>query len=129
MSIKLQKSPLLHVCAEKIFSSNDIGPKLLYMNSLDPREHVTYPQHLVVCNRNDSNAISSKFSKISKSIFEQPSLECHNTVQSWVVQNGCSKILFEILLNLLEMALESFLLHTTRCCGYVSCSLGPREFM
>ena len=69
VSIKLENVPSPRVCVLKNFCRHDIVPKLFFLTSLDPREHVTYPQCTIICNRNFSRATSNHLGKIAKSIF------------------------------------------------------------
>ena len=71
VSIKLKNVPSARVCVLKIFIRHYIVPKLFFLTSLDPKEHVTYSQRTKIHNRNFSRATSNHLSKIAKSIFYQ----------------------------------------------------------
>ena len=69
VSIKLKNVPWARVWAPKNFVRHYIVPKLFFLTSLDPREHVTYPQCIIICNRNFSRAILNNLCKIAKKHF------------------------------------------------------------
>ena len=69
VSTKYQKLPPFPFLVKIILSVGHMGSKIISITSLDPREHVRYPQHVMDCYRTVSKAIRSEFSKISKSNF------------------------------------------------------------
>ena len=75
VSIKLKNVPSARVCVLKMFIRHHIVPKLFFLTSLDPKEHVTYSQRTEIHNRNFSRATSNHLSKITKSFFIS-SFEC-----------------------------------------------------
>ena len=76
VSTKYQKLPPFPFLVEIILSVGHIGSKIISITSLDPREHVRYPQHIMDCYRTVSKAIRSEFSKISKSNFLWANSHC-----------------------------------------------------
>ena len=57
VSIKLQKLPSFHVFLPKNVFMHVIDLKMFSTCSLDQGEHVTYPQHHMICHRSVSNAV------------------------------------------------------------------------
>ena len=58
VSIKLQKPPSCRVFIHKNVSVHVIGPEMFSTYFLEQGEHVTYPQHDIICHRSGSNAIA-----------------------------------------------------------------------
>ena len=75
-STKYQKLPPFSFVFKIIGSVDHMGPKLVSLTSLHPREHVRYPQHAMKCYRTVSKAIWSEFNKISKSNFLWANSHC-----------------------------------------------------
>ena len=69
VSIKYQKRSSLRFLLQKIISGYHTGSKITSMYSLDLREHVRYPQHLMKWYRNFSKVIWIEFNVIFKSTF------------------------------------------------------------
>ena len=94
---------------------------------LDQVEHVTYPQHHMICHRSVSNAVWNQFTKIVKSSFFTSNLE---VLKSWGFSTSkffVKKELFTVFVNWFQTALETLLWHIMWCCGYVTCSPWSRE--
>ena len=129
MSINCQKVPSLRFLIVKIISIGHIVSKCNYLCSLDLGEHVRYPQHLMNYGRTLSRAIQSEIKKISKSNFLSEFIvfllsECYK-----IFNITAKKVLLKITLNSIQIALEKFLYHFVRYCGYLTCCLGCKEYL
>ena len=75
VSIKLQKLPSFHVFLPQNVFMHVIDLKMLSTCSLDQGEHITYPQHYIICHRSVSFAVWNQFTETVKSSFFTSTLE------------------------------------------------------
>ena len=127
VSINCEKVLRLRFLVSTIIFVDCMDSNFSALYSLHPRQHIGYPQHLTKWYRNCSKEIWIEFNKIFKSNFWLYYCRFCSTQRAKIQWICSKKLLFEILLISLWIALESVLRQFMRCCGYLTCSPRSRE--